>query len=1746
MGDTYTRQSSYTDGDVITAAHTNDEFNQLLAAFAASTGHTHSGDAGEGGPITKLLGNTLTFGAGTAGTDITITFDGETSDGVLKWMEDEDYFEFSDDILIASTEKLQFRDTAIYINSSADGQFDLVADTEIQIAATTVDINGNVDISGTLTIGSAGISEAELEILDGATVTTAELNILDGVTATTAELNILDGVTSTAAELNILDGVTSTAAELNILDGVTSTAAELNILDGVTSTATELNLVDGSSAGTIVNSKAVVYGSSGEVNATTLQIAGTSITSTATELNILDGVTSTAAELNILDGVTSTAAELNILDGVTSTASEINLLDGSNKSTSSITIADSDAFIVIDGNTTKQIPASDITTYIAAADISGVAAGVGLSGGGTSGDVTLTLDFSELSDVTPANGDKLATLDSDGSTEQLTTVASLATLFAGTGLSASSSVISIDAAQTGITSLLATDIKIGEDDQTKIDFETADEIHFYAANAEQVFVADGVFGPQTDSDVDLGTTGVRFKDAFVDSLTVTGDISVGDDLTVEGGVIDLKNTGSQSELRLYCEFSNAHYAALKAPAHSDFSGNTELTLPAVTDTLVGLAATQTLTNKTLTSPKINENVAVTATATEINLLDGVTSTTAELNILDGVTSTAAELNILDGVTSTAAELNILDGVTSTAAELNILDGVTATTAELNILDGVTSTTAELNILDGVTSTAAELNLVDGITAGTVSASKAVIADSNKDVSGFRNVSMTGDLTVAGDDITMATNTAGHLLIADGTNYNPTAVTDLTSLSSIASGDQFLVVDETDGGLKRVTRSVIVSGLAAGSGDALSNVSEDTTPELLAPSDGLLVDVANDITLDADNGNIIFKDGGTTILNIGNNSTDVEFTVSTADKNFKIKGTDGSSAITALDIDMALAGKATFNGDVVIGGGLTVSGTTTTVNSTTVNLNDHNIVLDSGNDTSAVINGAGITIEGGSGDDAKISYNTSGPKFELLLGSSHEDLQVDQLIAASLDISGNVDVDGTLETDALSINGTTVSSTAAELNILDGVTATASELNIMDGVTSTTAELNILDGVTASAADINLIDGITNGTVIASKAIITDSNKDISGGRNITISGELDAATLDISGNADIDGTLETDALSINGTTVTSTAAELNILDGVTSTTAELNLLDGSTAGTVVASKAVVVDSNKDIASFRNVTLTGELDAATLDISGNADIDGTLEADAITVGGTALNTVIAGVTVTDATNAAHVLVTDNESTNENNLITFVEGATSSTGNVGLEMDGNLTYNPSTGRLTATQLAGTLQTAAQTNITSLGTLTSLTVDDITIDGSTISDSGNITIDSGADIILDAAGNDFRFKVAGTEFFRVASSSQDVILRPVVDAKDIIFQQRDGTEVARVEDNGTFNVVTDKLAINGTAITSTAAELNILDGVTSTTAELNILDGATVVVGEINALDLGSTAVGTAIASKAVILDSNKDYTGIRNFTITGELDAATLDISGDADIDGTLEADAITVNGTALDEFISDTTGAMFSSNTETGVTVTYQDSDNTIDVAIDAAQTTITSLLATDIKIGEDDQTKIDFETADEIHFYAANAEQVFVSDGVFGPQTDSDVDLGTTGVRFKDAYVDSVTVTGDVAIGDDVTVTGRASGTVTTNTNGQMDLAVSNYFNYTPSADDEIELDNFKAGQSGTIFLDNSGGHAITVDHTILINATQLTAIQTAGKYMLSYFCTVDQPNATLSNSANADKIIMSVSGALT
>ena len=679
-----------------------------------------------------------------------------------------------------------------------------------------------------------------------------------------------------------------------------------------------------------------------------------------------------------------------------------------------------------------------------------------------------------------------------------------------------------------------------------------------------------------------------------------------------------------------------------------FGADNDITLTHAADTGLTLNGTFTATGFIIGSANINE---------------------AELETIDGVTAgTVAASKAV--VVDSNKDIGSFRNVTLTGE----LDAATLDISGDADIDGTLETDALSINGTTVTSTAAELNLVDGITAGTVSASLAVIADSNKDVSGFRNVTLTGELDAATLDI------SGDADIDGTTN-----------------------LDNTD-----IDGTLVVDG---------SNISLDST----------------------------------STLNIDNSNTSNGITIGTATSGVPISIGHTTSEVTV-------------NDNLTVTGDLTVSGTTTTVNSTTVNLNDHNLVLDSGNTTSAVVNGAGITIEGGSGDDATFSYNTTGPKFELKLGSSHEDLQVDQLIAASLDISGNVDVDGTLETDALSINGTTVTSTAAELNILDGVTSTASELNLVDGIT----------------------------------------------------------------------------------------------------------------AGTVSASLAVIVDSNKDITGFRNVTLTGELDAATLDISGDADIDGTLEADAITIGGTALNTVIAGVTVTDATNAAHVSVADNESTNENNLIPFIEDA-SATGNVGLESDGDFTYNPSTGRLTATQLAGTLQTAAQANITSLGTLTTLTVDNVIINGTTIGHTDDTDLMTVADGVLTVAGE-------------ISVTTLDI---------------------------GGTNVTSTAAELNILdGVTSTAAELNILDGVTSTATELNILDGVTATTAELNLLD-GGTSVGSSITladsdgivtndggtMKTIPASDIKTYVGIS----AGALAITNLDIDGGTDIGADLvDADEIIVD------------------------------------------------------------------------------------------------------------------------------------------------------------------------------------------------------------------------------------------------
>jgi|VirMetMinimDraft_7_1064189.scaffolds.fasta_scaffold13247_2 hypothetical protein len=144
----------------------------------------------------------------------------------------------------------------------------------------------------TLTIGPNTVSRVMW--IENATSGSQSINISQG---SGANVTIATGAT----KIVYLDGAGSGAAVVDANANVPGGNITLSQVTDVTSTAAEVNLLDGSVAGTIVNSKGVIYGASGEVNATTLQISGTAITSTAAELNILDGVTATATELNYLD-----------------------------------------------------------------------------------------------------------------------------------------------------------------------------------------------------------------------------------------------------------------------------------------------------------------------------------------------------------------------------------------------------------------------------------------------------------------------------------------------------------------------------------------------------------------------------------------------------------------------------------------------------------------------------------------------------------------------------------------------------------------------------------------------------------------------------------------------------------------------------------------------------------------------------------------------------------------------------------------------------------------------------------------------------------------------------------------------------------------------------------------------------------------------------------------------------------------------------------------------------------------------------------------------------------------------------------------------------------------------------------------------------------------------------------------------------------------------------------------------------
>ncbi len=461
----YTRQSTYTDGDIIDAADSNDEFDQLLAAFNASSGHTHDGTAAEGAAITKLLSNTLTFGAATSGTDITITFDGETNDGVLKWMEDEDYFEFSDDILVASTEKIQFRDTAIYINSSADGQLDLVADTEIQIAATTIDINGAADISGNLAVGgnltvAGNATVTGTTTFNGGTLTlgdSASDNVVFGADVDSHIIpdddDTYDLGSSSQQWRNLyLDGsayidglaediLVATDKKVGFRDSAiyinSSADGQLDIVAD-----TEIQIV----ATTIDIDGAI--NASGEIIAASLDISGNIDVDGTTNLDVVD-----------IDGAVNIAAATTV-----ATDNKIQFRD-----TGLYINSSTDGQLDIVADTEVQIAATTVDIN-GAVDVSG-----NLSVGGNL-DVTGTFDLSD-SNFTNAGDIQLDSITGDSDTN------------------------------------------------TSITFSGSDVITVTTGGETQVTFNNGSILPTTDNDVDLGSSSLEFKDLYIDGTAYVDAIN---------------------------------------------------------------------------------------------------------------------------------------------------------------------------------------------------------------------------------------------------------------------------------------------------------------------------------------------------------------------------------------------------------------------------------------------------------------------------------------------------------------------------------------------------------------------------------------------------------------------------------------------------------------------------------------------------------------------------------------------------------------------------------------------------------------------------------------------------------------------------------------------------------------------------------------------------------------------------------------------------------------------------------------------------------------------------------------------------------------------------------------------------------------------------------------------------------------------------------------------------------------------
>ena len=739
-----------------------------------------------------------------------------------------------------------------------------------------------------------------------------------------------------------------------------------------------------------------------------------------------------------------------------------------------------------------------------------------------------------------ANGDSFIFSDAtDSNATKKEAIADLATLFAGTGLTASSSVINVDAAQSGITSLgtltgltLSGDIAMGTN--TAGNLLIADGTDFSStavgdlseissvANDDVLLAVDTSGGglkkiarstlvaglatssalsnvvddstPQLGGDLDVNSNGlVSTSDGNI-ALTPNGSgvvrIDGSNGIDMESGKISIKNSGSQSYVRFYCEVSNAHYTQLQSAAHSDYSGNVTVTLPVSTDTLVGRATTDTLTNKSFGD---NVDIFEDANNADVTLRMGTSATESlAISVLNGSSNKTAESVTFTTATASGTAdhgkftfnvdgSDIFDvddsGINLASGKTFRINGSAISSATITALNNATenelvtvgSTTTELDSEASLTFDGTDLKLLKdannadvSLVLGTADAESLTIqvlnGGSNKTAEEIHFSTATASGTADHGKMVFDVDGTDILTVDDG-GLEVTGGITLSSVSNAGSDvDKFLVLDGS-GNVDFRTGAEVLSDIGAGTGGG------DMSNWVLEDGDGTEVTITNAKEVKFVEGGGLDIDWTDTDNGTDADPYDLTFTIAAAQTGItSIHATDlivGEDAETA--IDFGTANEIDFKVDnanrLTLDTGALYPATNNQIDLGTSSLEFKDAYFD-GTVTADAFAGplTGNVTGNVSGTAATV---TGAAQSNITSLGTLTTLTVDNVITNGTTIGHTDDTDlmtladgvltvaGEVSMTTLDIGGTNVGSTAAELNLLDGSAKSTSSITIAD-------------------------------------------------------------------------------------------------------------------------------------------------------------------------------------------------------------------------------------------------------------------------------------------------------------------------------------------------------------------------------------------------------------------------------------------------------------------------------------------------------------------------------------------------------------------------------------------------------------------------------------------------------------------------------------------------------------------------